>query len=281
MKNRNNLSLFRVLMIGSLFTMASHVNATSFAYSVDQIKIEGNLPGYVVDNFDDGILAPWSIDTGTAVESGGVVMLTNPGKVDSSLFDNYLITDEKSEISIRDPRSNIADGAGDFVVTSTWLPFVPTQNQMYAMQADIEKPLGVDFEIISLGIVNVGSLLADVLGSSTGLNIIFEHSTESADVTNFQLFPIAEGDITGTILFSLLFEDSADLFTGSFSLDGGMTYYTPFYPVSSHIREGEFADWELYATSIEVQILPEPSTFLLFATGLAGLSFCGMKKAKV
>jgi hypothetical protein len=260
MKNGNYLYVVRVLMIGTLLIITSRVDATPFAYSVDQVMVEGNLPGIAIDNFDDGILAPWILDKGTAVESGGVVTLSNPGNVISFLVDHYLVTSEESEITLDDSSVAIEDGAGDFIATSTWVSAVPAQNQRFSMLLDIEQPLGVDFELITLGIVNIGPLLADVLGSSEGLYIGFGNDVVGLTIEKTQLFPIAEGDITGDILFSLIFDDITNQVTGAFSLDGGTTFQSPFDPIYSQISEGVFADWELVATSLDIQVVPEPDS---------------------
>lgn len=121
---------------------------------------------------------------------------------------------------------------------------------------------------------NVGPILADIFNLSEGLNIIFESETGAAP----QLFPIAAGDITDNIQFALIFNDDTDLFTGAFSLDGGTTYQNPFNPIYSHLDHAVFADWELNATSIDVQAVPEPTTFLLMATGLVGFDLARRKK---
>jgi len=41
-------------------------------------------------------------------------------------------------------------------------------------------------------------------------------------------FPISAGDITGRIVFRLDFDDSTNLATSSFSLDGGTTWESRF-----------------------------------------------------
>jgi hypothetical protein len=241
------------------------------------ILLLGNVPGFAEDEFDDGIMAPWVIDDPTAIESGGVVTLSNPGDIDTFLDGNYLITEEESEIRFED-NLGVEDGAGDFLSLSEWLPIVPAQNQLYAMRIHMDRPLDEDLGSINIGIVNVGPLMGDAHGVPAGLSIFFEENLEASEIENRQIFPVEAEDITDSILFSLYFDDSTDLFTGGFSLDGGAMFQSPFAPIHRQMNEVVFDGWELNAASYDYQTVPEPTTLLLMATGLAGLGFTGRKK---
>lgn len=280
MKYGNNLSVIRALVIGGLFIVAGRVAATPYAFSVDQIMLQGNVPGFAVDDFDDGIIAPWAISFPTVVESGGVVTLSNPGKIDISLFDNYLVSEEESVLRLND-NLGVIDGAGEFVVQSKWLPIVPAQDQFFSMCTFLDNPFGVELESINIGIFNIDPLLADLFGVPAGLTIFFEESFEEPDMEIRQLFPVAAEDIRDNILFSLYFDDSNDLFTGEFSLDGGATFQSPFDPIYVDMSEVVFSGWAFNAVSHDIQAVPEPSTLLLMTTGLAGLGFARWKKMKI
>jgi hypothetical protein len=277
MKKVNNLSVIRVLMVCMLFVTIGRANATPYAFSVDQTLILGNVPGFVEDNFDDGVMAPWVIDYPTAIESGGVVTLSNPGDSDSFQIGNYLITEEESEIRLED-NLGVVNGAGDFIATSRWLPIIPAHTQIYGMSTYLDSPLDVYTGAIHIGIINVGPLFGDIFDTPAGLGIFFQEDLEGIDVEYTQLFPIDADDISDSILFSTYFDDSTDLFTGSFSLDGGATFLSPFTPIYTHMNEAVFDGWGLHAISYDVQSVPEPATFLLMATGLAGFGFFARKK---
>jgi hypothetical protein len=47
------------------------------------------------------------------------------------------------------------------------------------------------------------------------------------------------------------------------------------------MHEAVFDGWELTAVSYEVESVPEPSTYLLMITGLAGLGFTCWRKIKI
>jgi hypothetical protein len=266
-------------MIGVLFITSSSVGATPYAFSVDQILLLGNVPGFAEDEFDDGIIAPWEIDDPTAIESGGVVTLSNPGDIDTSQYGNYLLTEEESEIRLKD-NLGVEDGAGDFIVISKWLPILPAQTQLYGMRTHLDRPFDVDLGSINIGIVNIGPLFGDYYGVSDGLSIFFQEYLVDTDVEYTQLFPVDAEDVTDSIQFSLYFDDSTDLFTGGFSLDGGATFQNPFTPVHMQMSETVFDGWELHAISYDVQRVPEPTTLLLTTLGLAGAGFARRRMSK-
>jgi hypothetical protein len=275
MKNENTVSVVLKMMVGALFIMAGRVDATPYSFSVDQAMLLGNVPGFAVDEFDDGVLAPWWVDHPTVIESGGFATLSNPGDFDSTQVGGYLFTEEESELRLSD-NLGVIDGAGDFTTISKWLPAVPEQNQMFGMSIHIvDSSFHMDLSSIDIGILNIGPLMADALDLSEGLAIFFnEDSTE----LNIHLFPIIAEEITDNLLFSLYFDDSADMFSGEFSLDGGLTYQSPFAPIYTPMDGAVFDGWELYANSYDVAPVPEPSAYLLMLTGLVGLGFVGKSK---
>jgi hypothetical protein len=97
MKHNTLLSISKLLIV-SLVIIVGRANATPYAFSVDQIVLTGNAPGYAEDEFNDGIIAPWLITHSTVTESAGVVTFSNPGVIEISQFKNYLVIDEESEM---------------------------------------------------------------------------------------------------------------------------------------------------------------------------------------
>src|SRR5262249_28772104 len=75
----------RICMLVAVAFSAVTARADTFDYAVDRFEADGNVNGPfdgtpdVVDEFDDGVLAPWSIRRGSASESGGAAHVTSPG----------------------------------------------------------------------------------------------------------------------------------------------------------------------------------------------------------
>jgi hypothetical protein len=151
---------------------------------------------------------------------------------------------------------------------------------MYGMSTNIDNLFDEDLASINIGIFNIDQLLADIFGVPAGLTIVLQEDLEDTDEEINQLFPVAAEDITDSVLFSIYFDDSHDLFAGGFSLDVGVTFHHPFDSISIDMTEAVFDSWDLNAIAFEVQSVPEPSTCLLMMTGLAGLGFARRKKIK-
>jgi len=215
-----------VLVLSGAPASAFH---TPFAYRVDRFEADGNtfgpldgVPGYV-DEFADGSMSPyWYRAYGTASESGGYLVLQNPGvhfpSPDGSALD----------LSIAGSSSPtwVYDGSGSFTATATWESVLP--------------PVGHHFHF-SLYTFNMsGGLFAETFGlairrTDTGLDME-QHLTEIDQFTgtfqNTQLLfhPIDEADATGPLLFRIAFDDATNLASTAFSLDGGSTWESPFPP---------------------------------------------------
>ena len=130
-----------ILSIGMLCIMSGYVNAAPFAFSVDRFQVTGNLPVNAVDEFYDGYLSPWIVDNGTAIEGSGVLTLTNPGDINTIQIDNFFITQEESEVYIANTPFMVADGAGDFVATSTWTTGTSSTTRPRSSQSRARCPL--------------------------------------------------------------------------------------------------------------------------------------------
>src|SRR5262245_14480030 len=118
MMSRCRLSaVLTVLVVSSAPRIAS---ALPFSSSVQRFEADGNAYGSadgvfdLVDEFDDGVLAPnWAPLIGTAVESGGVLTVRDPGLT-------VPLVGLTQEISTVESTEELANGAGNFVVTAYW-----------------------------------------------------------------------------------------------------------------------------------------------------------------
>lgn len=61
MKLQNSFFAVIILAVCVLLMSSRPAYAASFSYSVERFGFSGNLPGNVIDNFDNGILSPWTV----------------------------------------------------------------------------------------------------------------------------------------------------------------------------------------------------------------------------
>jgi len=227
------------LCCAALLFVSSPANTAPFAYSVDRIEVTGNIFGSLVDEFDDGVVAPWEIQDGTVTESGGLLTFSGSGAYSESRADS--------------PHNLVNDGAGNFTVTSTWLPVAPSLNESFGMIAETRPDPAVEDDDIEVGLVNLSAETASLLGLPAGLSVFFAHYASGEPI----LYPISSGDITGHILLEITFDDDTDLFSGGISLDDGDTFIRSFPAVASIYPVNYLTDFELGAT----RMVPVPVLF--------------------
>ncbi len=248
--------------------MVSSANAATYNFSVDHFRVVGNLPGDVADDFNDGSIDPlWDVFDPTIVESGSTVSFSNPGTIVTpvQIGTQSILSSEMSYIGSKTPGSlQMQNGFGDFLGISTWTAIVPNSNQFYIMGIN---DVILDEEITII-VYNFDSVLANAFGVPQGLGVSFgrfgDVGTGDFDAQGISIVP---SDITGDILLSLAFDDATDMFFGAYSLDGGVTFLTPFSAIASNSGAQEFG-WYLGAESFTV---PIPSAVWLFGSGIIGL----------
>jgi hypothetical protein len=202
---------------------------TIFSSSVERFEIDGNAFGPAdgtldqIDEFDDGVLAPnWGVLVGTAVEAGGVVTLKNPG------LDVSLVPGVTLDVSNVENTTDVANGAGDFTATSYW----------------VATPLGtnreIHFQLYGLGstIEAAGITIQNLDAATAGPNPVGYSATQSVSffgggggTPQMATVAINQADITGPIVLRMAFDDATDMMTCSFSIDGGVTFQSPFPPM--------------------------------------------------
>ncbi len=215
----------------------ANAHHTVFSYQVDRFEGDGNLMGPhdgvadVADDFDDGLMWPDSPDSdwhqadGTTFESDGFLFITNPGVhwtgTDPPLLDISIAASIGSSI--------VAEGEGDFTGIAYWDPIIPEVGHHYHFSVfNYGEPGGGDGFIDET--FGTGIRMRD-----TGLYVeqhLLEvdrliRATRELEVYHF---PISADEITGQIVFRIDFDDSTNLATSSFSLDGGTTWEGPFPP---------------------------------------------------
>ncbi len=265
--------------------------ATAWSYNIDYFRVDGNLPAGLQDDFNDVTLGPlWSVDDGTAEESGGVAKLKSPGVISNK----GVILIEESGIDTPDSSQlSIALGSGDATATSRWItPVAPGINQSYQMTLETSEPLhSVDFHV---GIINTDTTTAAALTTlygktvPTGLSGYFlrkltDEVTDSETI-DIQTTSIDPSWFVNSILLNLHYDDTNKDVSASISFDDGVTIWEPFveYVIDLpgiNMDVLEFDDWNLDAQSFTA--VPIPAALPLFGSALGIFGLIGWKRRTI
>jgi hypothetical protein len=206
------------VLLGAWPAVAFH---TVFDYAVERFEADGNTFGPsdgvpdLVDEFDDGSLAPlWQLAIGTAEESDGLMHLKGPG-VHVTVG---AVTYDVSEVQ---GLAKVIDGDGDFTITSRWAAI----------------PGAGDFIHMSL-LLTGGTTAPD---SWEFFNLVLQHGSDGRlwiaqsygkgyELIDGDATDVSVGMATTGPVFRIAFDDDANLATLSLSLDGGVSFMTPFPP---------------------------------------------------
>ena len=235
----------------------SSIGSSPYSFGIKNFEITGNLSQNAIDEFNDGVIAPWTVQDPTAQEGNGIVTLKSPGALYNGQFNDFIITQERSAIDLT-PASGapffVRNGNGDYQATSRWVSTLPGLNQSFGMTLDQEEADGGEFTI-SFG--NSGPDVAGVFGGGpSGLGIGFS-VIKNIDLNQaqYQAVSINPADITGDILLRLSFDDANNRVTASYSLDG-VNFQSPFNPYSSSVAgvPNPTINWELHVDMFDVQL---------------------------
>lgn len=265
----------RIIIIVSCLALGLFPAASAYAslynFHLDHFELTGNGLGNVSDSFDDNSINTdlWEVYDPTVVESGTTISFQNPGSTDAMQLGNLQISTEMSYIHAK---FSLYDGSGSYQGTSAWSPIIPGTNQFYVMNLSSVGSSGEPDENIVIGVANFDSGVSAYFESPAGPMVFFGRSkgTAKSDI-DLQGYSIIPADVTGDILLRLAFDDNSNLFSGSFSLDGGSNFLTPFTDVASTGELLPNGELTLGAESWDAQAVPIPSSMLLLLTGLAGI----------
>ena len=119
--------------------------AATYSYRLDRFEISGNLPISGRDEFDNGIISPWTIYDPTITEAGGVVTFASPGTLEPLAAPGFSGQTEMTYLGANGSSGPylVREGQGDFDATSRWVRAVPATGQMFGMNLTLgSKPFG-------------------------------------------------------------------------------------------------------------------------------------------
>ncbi len=234
------------------------------ACHVDRFEVIGNLAGTAVDEFDDGVLNPWSLadQEATVIESGGWLTLSQPGEPGVGVLLAPGGVEIVEEFCFVETSANpggafpVVDGGGDFTATSRWGSTTPATNMICNMNLDCDSGDGQND--ISLGIANFEPAVAEAFGVPSGLAVIMMQDSGESASRVLAAVSISESDIIDDILIRLAFDDAANEISGAFSPNGGATFQSPVgFVFSANLGAAWDKKWEVGAALFSV---PHPPT---------------------
>lgn len=226
--------------------MAEPVHARTFSSSCDCFEVDGNAFGPAdgtpdfVDEFTAGTLAPsWALLLGTAAEAGGALVARDPGAAIDLASTPFEISTVENAIH------EIGNGEGSFTMSSSWLPPLPAIDTEFHMQLYSISPL---IEAVGLTVTNLSAATASQQGNGSLVGYSVSQSLTHGFGASFSTIqsnavPFAAAAVTGRIVIRMSLDDATDLVTTSFSLDGGVTFQTPFPPM--HVFNGGVSDYDI------------------------------------
>jgi hypothetical protein len=267
-----------LLWMGGLAGPAAATHST-FSYTAASFEQSGS-QGYFFDAFSDGALAPWLQTGGTAVDSGSGLVLSDPG-TDITVESPFWTAEEERDIASAFLARGLADGNGDFLLETIWTSGAPLENQLFGM-ALFSGAGFVGSKFLNLNIMN---LSADLAARATnplaaGIYVWYQAGTVLAPLPNLELSldpdPLSSGHLipvtdpfTGDVFLRISYDDANDTFSAAFSLDGGGSFNET---LATHSLDPGWANGSISLGADPFQVVPEPSTGLLLAAGLAVLA---------
>jgi len=238
-----SLGLAAALLV--LCAPAPRAQTRAFSSSCDRFEIDGNAFGTAdgtadfVDEFS-GTLAPnWAVLLGTAVETGGALVVKDPGV-------SVVLGAVPFEIStVENAVHEIGNGEGSFTMRSSWVPTLPATDTELHMQLYSISPI---IEAVGLTVTNLSPQTASLEGNGSIAGYSVSQSLTHGFGASFSTIqsnsvPISAAAVTGPIVMRMSLDDATDMVTTSFSLDGGVTFQSPFPPM--HIFNNGVADYDI------------------------------------
>jgi hypothetical protein len=229
-------------VLSVLLLLAPPALADTFDYLVDRFEADGNVNGPfdgvadVVDEFDDGMLAPWHVRRATATESGGFLHVQSPG-LPVALPGLFPVAFEASAAGIANV---LRAGNGDAVLRVVLPPQAILAND--GLSFDFATVEGLALYYAGIVLTNFNSSLAYGFRPPYPVGLAATAHLERISFTNESLaaehHAIDPDSVTGPIVLELRYDDAAGEVTPAVSVDGGTTFAAVFAPLDVEAEWG-------------------------------------------
>ena len=224
-----------------------------YSFDVEYFSITGNLPGDVIDEFDDG--AVWEYVSGTAFEQDGGLTLMSPGESDFDWEEESgrINFESASAMATVSNRFLIGEGYGNFDVDARYNRPVIGINQGINIGVKLyDRPDTGSSALLEFwfGIPNLDEMAADVAGFESGPVLYFEYESDPLEFDVIQTEPVDLSSVPDYVVFRLHFDDDLNQFSALVDLGDGV--FKPVGdPVVADISTIQTAKW--FVESIEIQ----------------------------
>jgi hypothetical protein len=217
--------------------------AETYDYSVDRFEADGNVNGPfdgtpdVVDEFDDGVLAPWFVRRNSVSESGGFLHVQSPGQtiVLPGIFPVGF------DASAAGRNQVLHTGNGDGVLRVVLAQQAIGAND--AVSFDLASIEGQALYYAGIVLTNFNSSLANAFTPPYPVGLAVTAHAERLSFTNDVLarehHPLDPNSITGPIVLELRYDDAGQQITTAISVDGGSTFDAAFAPLDVETDSGD------------------------------------------
>lgn len=214
----------------------------TFDYVVERFEVDGNVNGPldgtpdVVDEFDDGVLAPWFLRRGTASESGGRLHVQSPGLA-VNIPGVFSVPFEASAAGVDDV---LHVGNGDAVLRVVVPPQTIGANDTLSFDLGTASESALYYVGIVLSNFNASTATRFTPAFPVGLAVSSHFERLGVPIeTEGQRHSIASATISGPIVLELRYDDTTHMVTPAVSLDGGATWEFVFDPLEVESDTGD------------------------------------------
>ncbi len=202
---------------------------TVFDFTVDRFEVAGNTfgPSPTVQEFDT--MTGWGTPYGTSRLADGRLHVQSPG--------THVPGPDGTTLDLTEVAYGyyVYKNYGDFVATAVFDPIIPPEGHFYHFTLYTFGGGGYFNEIFGVDV--------DTVGGETRIEqhlVVLDLAHGIYQTVTLEGRTLAPAEVTGQMHFRLAYDDAAGTIRSSFSVDGGVTFESPFsaVPIFTEGRSG-------------------------------------------